>query len=58
MAYEEIVRQRDGYRALAGKIPFARLVDTAQSPQKTVDDVTELILGHMSERVARRYRSR
>jgi thymidylate kinase len=56
--FEEIARQREAYRTLAGSIPFARIVDTSQSLDKTVDDVTALILGETGGRVARRYRTR
>jgi len=51
---EETARQRDAYLAMAAKLPYARVVDTSQNPAKTIDEVTELILGSMAARVARR----
>jgi thymidylate kinase len=50
---EEAVRQREAYRALAATLPNAVMADTSQSVEKTVADVTEVILGHMAARVAR-----
>jgi hypothetical protein len=51
---EETTRQRDGYRAMADRMPNARVVNADQDPAKTIDEVTELILGLMAARVARR----
>ena len=53
---EETTRQRDAYRALADKLPNAKVVDTSQSPEKTIAEVTELILSTMAERNAKRFR--
>lgn len=55
---EETTQQRDGYRALAEKLSMARVVNTNQEPAKSIDEVTELILGLMASRVARRFKSR
>ena len=57
-AFEEIVRQRGLYRGLGGKMSYARIVDTSVSVAKTIDEVTDLILGQMSGRITRRYRTR
>ncbi len=51
---EETTRQRDGYRAMADRMPNGRVVNADQDPAKTIDEVTELILGLMAARVARR----
>jgi thymidylate kinase len=51
---EETTRQRDAYRALAATTPNARVVDTSQSPEQTIDEVTNLLLDHMAAGVARR----
>ncbi len=55
---EETARQRDAYRALADQLPMARVVNTNQDPAKTIDEVTELILGTMASRVGRRFKVR
>jgi len=51
---EETTRQRDAYVALAAKTRNAHVVDTSQSPQQTIDDVTNILLDHMAADVARR----
>ena len=53
---DETTRQCEAYRAMAAKLPNAKLVDTSQSPQQTSDEVAELILGMMAARNARRFK--
>lgn len=51
---EETARQCEAYRALAKTLPNARIVNTNQSLEQTVTDVTEIVLGHMNRRTLRR----
>ena len=53
---EETTRQCEAYRAMAAKLPNGRIVDTNQDVNKTIDQVTELILGTMATRMARRFK--
>jgi thymidylate kinase len=55
---EEARRQRDAYRELGASQPNAVIVDTAQSLDRTIAQVTEIILSHMAARVARQSRGR
>jgi thymidylate kinase len=52
---EETTRQCESYRAMAAKLPNARIVDTNQDVNKTIEQVTELILAMMAARMARRF---
>jgi thymidylate kinase len=53
---EETIRQRDAYVALAATTPNAHVVDTSNSPEQTIDEVTNILLDHMAADVARRLR--
>jgi thymidylate kinase len=55
---EETARQVEAYRAMAARLPNAKLVDTSVSREQTVQQVTEIILGTMANRIARRFKSR
>jgi len=55
---EETARQVEAYRAMAGRLPNAKLVDTSVNREETVQRVTEIILGTMANRIARRLKSR
>ena len=50
---EETIRQRDGYVALAARTPNAHVVDASQSPEQTIDEVSNILLDHMAATVAR-----
>ena len=51
---EETARQCEAYRAMAAKLPMGRIVDTNQPQSRTIEQVTQLILDHMADRIARR----
>ena len=51
---EETTRQRAAYLALAAQTPNAHVVDSSQSPERTIEDVTTILLDHMAASVARR----
>jgi thymidylate kinase len=51
---EETTRQRDAYLALAAQTPNAHVVSTSQSPEQTIDAVTNILLDHMAAGVTRR----
>jgi thymidylate kinase len=52
---EETARQCEAYRAMAAKLSNARIVDTNQDVNKTIEQVAELILQTMAARMARRF---
>ena len=51
---EETRRQRDAYVALGRTLPYAKVVDTAQPAERTIEQVTEILLSHIRDAVARR----
>ena len=53
VAMEEIVRQREAYRALAQPLPFARIIDNSQPLEQVVAQVGQMILDYLSSRSAR-----
>ena len=54
---EETARQCRAYRALAASVRNSWLIDASQTPQKTIEQVTTLILAHLSERIVHRFRN-
>jgi thymidylate kinase len=51
---EETIRQRHAYLGLAAQTPNAHVVDSSQSPEQTIEQVTGILLDHMAAGVARR----
>jgi thymidylate kinase len=55
---EEATRQRDAYLALAKTLPNAVVVSTAQPVEHTIGEVTDILLAHMANRVAKQIKTR
>jgi thymidylate kinase len=53
VAMDEIVRQREAYRAVAEPLPFARVIDNSQPLEQVVAQVEQIILDYLSGRTAR-----
>jgi thymidylate kinase len=49
---EETNRQRDGYRALAEKLPFAHVIDNSRPLRQVVDEIEGIIAGYLADRTA------
>ncbi|WP_348261028.1 hypothetical protein P8935_14590 [Telmatobacter sp. DSM 110680] len=56
VAFDEVTRQRDRYRKVAGKLPFAITVNAAQPLTDVIRDVEIAILEHYERRTAARLR--
>ncbi len=54
VAPEETARQRDGYRAVAARLPNAHVVSTNRPLAEVVGEVNGLVLEHLSARLAER----
>ena len=54
--FEEVVRQRDCYRKVASKLPFATVVNAAQPLADVVRDVNATIVEYYERRTAERLR--
>ncbi|MEO6436517.1 MAG: hypothetical protein ABIP55_12270, partial [Tepidisphaeraceae bacterium] len=54
--FAETARMREAYLALAKSLPNARIIDASQVQEKTIDDVTETLLGFMSARLSKQMR--
>lgn len=55
VAFEETVRQRNGYRSIVTKLPNGHVVDASRPLADVVGDVEQLISRVMSARVAARF---
>jgi thymidylate kinase len=53
--FEETTRQREAYRKLVGTFRNGYVVDTARPLEQVVEDVSDVILGQLTRRVARRF---
>lgn len=51
VAPEEIRRQRDAYRALAGSLPFAHVIDASSTVEEVVAEIQQIVLRYLSDRV-------
>jgi len=54
--FEEVLRQRDGYCKVAGKLPFSATVNAAQPLADVIRDVESTIIEHYARRTAERLR--
>lgn len=54
VAFEETVRQREGYRAVVAVLPFAHVIDASQPLAGAVGDVEGIILRFLTDRCAQR----
>jgi thymidylate kinase len=52
--FEEVMRQREGYRKVAATLPFAKVVNAAQPLENVIRDVNGAIVEFYAERTARR----
>ncbi|HEX4123612.1 MAG TPA: hypothetical protein VHY37_02735 [Tepidisphaeraceae bacterium] len=51
VALEEIIRQREGYKAIVGSLPYAHVVSTDRSIDAAVADVESILLGFCTVRL-------
>ena len=54
VAFEEVVRQREGYLKVARELPSAVVINAAQSPSDVIDSTVSAIVEFYAERTARR----
>lgn len=52
--FEEVTRQRDGYRAVTSRLRFAKIVDASQPLEDVIRDVDSVIVEHFERRTAKR----
>ena len=55
VALEEIVRQREAYRAVVDGLPFARMIDASQALESVVAQVQRTILEFLVRRASRQH---
>lgn len=55
VTFEETVRQRDAYRAVVARLPFAHVVDASQPLAGVVGDVEQIIVRFLAGRCAARW---
>lgn len=52
--FDEVKRQRDGYLAMARKLPFAVIVNAGQPLPDVIRDVDQAIVGYFEKRTSKR----